>query len=87
MKVQLVKFERNTHVDASDIEVSCKGGVLTLRGKVEDRPAKREAEECVHAIYGINDVMNELSVEKGFSGKPFSLDDEKTASKTSRKNS
>jgi hypothetical protein len=80
-------LERNTHVDASDIEVSCKGGVLTLRGKVGDRPEKREAEECVHAIYGINDVMNELSVEKGFSGKPFSLDDEKTASKTSRKNS
>lgn len=59
-------LERDSRVDASEIEVSCTGGVLKLTGKVENRAAKRDAEECVESVYGVSDVMNELKVENGF---------------------
>ncbi len=83
------RLERHGHVDASEVEVSCKNGVLTLKGKVEDRRAKREAEECVEDIYGVNDVMNELKVDKGFFASIFSSDNDesKSSSKSQSKNS
>lgn len=64
-------LERNGRVDASEIEVSCDSGVLKLTGKVENRAAKRDAEECVESVYGVSDVMNELKVENGFFANLF----------------
>lgn len=68
------RLERNGDVDASEVEVSCNAGTLILRGKVEDRRAKREAENCVEDIYGVHDVMNELKVDRGFFAKLFNTD-------------
>ncbi|MBI1381953.1 MAG: BON domain-containing protein [Planctomycetaceae bacterium] len=73
------RLERNGDVDASEIEVSCNGGTLILRGKVEDRRAKREAEDCVEDIYGVQDVMNELKVDRGFFAKLFNTDNKDDA--------
>lgn len=73
------RLERNGDVDASEIEVSCNAGTLTLRGKVEDRRAKREAEDCVDDIYGVQDVMNELKVDRGFFAKLFNTDNKDDA--------
>jgi osmotically-inducible protein OsmY len=64
-------LERHGEVDASEIEVTCNNGVVKLTGKVENRRAKREAEECVEQIYGVTDVMNELKVDKGFFANLF----------------
>lgn len=47
-------------VDASDIEVSVKEGLVTLSGTVKGRFAKREAENCIENLTGIEDVQNEL---------------------------
>lgn len=82
-------LERNGHVDASEIEVSCVDGMVTLRGAVADRRAKRQAEDCVEDIYGVQDVMNELKVDQGFFAKLFNLDgnDESGATKTQHKKS
>lgn len=85
------RLERHGEVDASEIEVSCMNGNLTLKGKVSDRRAKREAEDCVADIYGVSDVMNELKVEKGFFAKLFGSDDtersdSKAAAYTASKN-
>lgn len=56
------RLEQDGRIDASDIEVSCEEGIITLRGSVPDRKTKRLAEECVESVYGIRDVMNELRI-------------------------
>ncbi len=66
------------HVDASDVQVSVSSGVVTLTGKVEDRRAKREAEDCADGVHGVEDVMNQLSVEKGFFASLFSSSDDQS---------
>lgn len=57
---------RDPEVDASDIQVSVSNGEITLKGEVEDRRAKRRAEECVERLAGVRDVHNELHARRGF---------------------
>ncbi len=54
---------RDYHIDASDIEVEVQEGVVTLSGTVENRSAKRAAEECVEYLSGVLDVHNRLRIE------------------------
>lgn len=49
-------------VDASDIVVSVKDGVITLSGTVDDRRQKRAAEYAIDDISGVTDVSNQLRV-------------------------
>lgn len=63
------RLEQHGDVDASEIEVRCQDGVVTLTGKVDDRETKRLAEECAEGIYGVRDVMNQLQVERGLFGR------------------
>jgi osmotically-inducible protein OsmY len=49
-------------IDASRIEVSVKGGEITLTGAIEDRRMKRLAEDCVEAVPGVKDVHNQLRI-------------------------
>lgn len=49
-------------VDASEIEVDVKEGVVTLRGTVEERQMKRLAEDICEGISGVKDVRNEIRV-------------------------
>jgi hypothetical protein len=51
-------------IDASEIEVSAKNGEVTLRGSVSDRWAKRQAEECIEQVPGVQDVRNELRTQQ-----------------------
>lgn len=51
----------NHHVDATNIEVDVKDGELYLRGTVNTREEKKEAEESVEFIQGVRDVFNELN--------------------------
>lgn len=51
---------RSPRVDASDIEVLVNEGTVTLKGTVESRLAKREAELCIENLSGVEDVQNEL---------------------------
>lgn len=55
---------RDPFVDASKIRVEVKDGIVTLRGSVESRWMKRQAEDCVDDISGVDDVRNELTVRK-----------------------
>lgn len=60
------------HIDASDIEVRVEQGVVTLSGTVPRRQDKRHAEELIEQIRGVQDVHNQLRVqrtdESGLSG-------------------
>lgn len=52
-------------VDASEIEVNVQGGVVTLSGSVNDRWAKRRAEDIVESVSGVKDVENQIRVGSG----------------------
>lgn len=50
-------------IDASRIEVTVTGGEVTLTGSVDDRHAKRDAEDCACSVAGVRDVQNLLRVQ------------------------
>jgi osmotically-inducible protein OsmY len=56
-----------SHLDASDIEVTVTEGAVTLDGWVENRWAKRLAEDIVDSVSGVKDVQNSLRVGKSTS--------------------
>jgi hypothetical protein len=49
-------------LDASGIEVTVKNGEVTLSGSVDDRRAKRDAEDCACTVSGIRDIQNQLRI-------------------------
>lgn len=63
------RLERDARVDASEIEVSVRDGVVTLSGKVEDRPSKRQAEDIIEFLPGVKDVRNDLTVDQSLFGQ------------------
>lgn len=59
----------DSELDASNIDVEVKDGMVTLTGTVESRMAKRQAEDCVEHLSGVKDVTNNIRVEmSGISG-------------------
>ncbi len=57
---------RDKHVDASEIEVDVKEGLVTLSGTVDSRQMKRGAEECIEHLAGVTDVHNRIRImERG----------------------
>jgi hypothetical protein len=48
------------HLDPSEIEVTVSSGEVTLDGTVEDRSAKRRAEDIVETVSGVTHVQNNL---------------------------
>jgi osmotically-inducible protein OsmY len=57
-------------IDPSEVEVSVKGGVVTLGGSVVSRRMKRITADTVESIPGVMDVHNNLEV------KPMTFGDE-----------
>lgn len=55
-------------VDASEITIHCKDGIVTLEGTVESRQMKHRAEDIVEACSGVKDVENRLRVASSQSG-------------------
>ncbi|MCC7124701.1 MAG: BON domain-containing protein [Acidobacteria bacterium] len=51
-------------VDATEISVQVKDGEVTLTGTVRNRDQKRRAEELVEQLSGVNDVTNNLKVQR-----------------------
>jgi len=59
VKSQLIS---NSLIKASDIDVSCSQGVVTLIGRVGSETIRSDAERIAHATKGVTDVHNELLV-------------------------
>ena len=53
------------HIDASEIEVTVNNGEITLTGTVEDRQAKRLAEDIAESVSGVREVHNQIRVQQG----------------------
>jgi osmotically-inducible protein OsmY len=51
-------------VDASEIEVSVKEGIVYLKGFVDSRHAKKEAERVIDHLAGIQDIQNQLIIKR-----------------------
>jgi osmotically-inducible protein OsmY len=52
---------RDPHIDATEIEVELRSGVVLLTGRVDSRRTKKLAELNIQGIPGVKDVMNFLT--------------------------
>src|SRR4051812_17996507 len=59
------RFTDHAHLDASEIEVIVNNGEITLSGTVEDRHAKRLAEDIAESVSGVREVHNQIRVQQG----------------------
>ena len=78
------ELEHDGDVDASEIEVTCKDGIVVLRGKVDSRSAKRCAEDCCESVQGVTDVRNELEIDEGSFSKSSSSSPSRSSTNDSR---
>jgi hypothetical protein len=53
---------RSTAVDASEIEVFVKDGIVTLKGSVKSRNQKVMAEDAIEYVPGVKDIFNEMII-------------------------
>ncbi|MFL5493291.1 MAG: BON domain-containing protein [Gemmatimonadales bacterium] len=67
------ELTRHPDIDAFEIEVRVDDGEVTLTGTVEDRHAKRLAEDLAERFTGVTDVHNQLHVRQGLREKISSL--------------
>ncbi|SRR5690554_476579 len=56
------RLMEDPHVDATDIEVEVRDGVVRLSGRVWNRPMKHRAEDIAAECPGVRDVDNQLRV-------------------------
>jgi osmotically-inducible protein OsmY len=56
------RLTRHGWLDASGIKVSCERGEIVLRGRVNNRDARRLAEACAHSVSGVQQVQNKLKL-------------------------
>jgi hypothetical protein len=65
------RLTQHGRLDASDIQVQVHNSEVTLQGTVDDRQAKRTAEETAESVPGVQDVQNQLRVQRqGALGQP-----------------
>ena len=74
-------------IDASEIEVDVKDGMITLTGTVESRQIKRLVEDTVEGISGVQDVKNELRVMSSIENARSTSSDTTTDGASSRSSS
>jgi osmotically-inducible protein OsmY len=70
-------------IDATEITVKVTSGVVTLSGTVEDRNAKRMAEDLAESVSGVQEVQNQLKVGPSGSGNGSKHNEGQTVSSTS----
>lgn len=58
------RLTEDEYIDASDVDVEVREGEVVLKGYVEDRMAKRRAEDLVESIPGVTHLENCLKVSR-----------------------
>jgi osmotically-inducible protein OsmY len=74
-------------IDASEIEIDVKEGMVALTGTVESRQMKRLIEDTVEAVSGVQDVKNELRLMTSIENAKSTLSDTTADSTSSRSSS
>jgi len=72
---------------ASDVEVRCEGGRVTLTGSVPHKRIKRDVGELAWAIPAISDVLNNVTITGRRRSRPFGRENEQQQAAQSRKQS
>ncbi len=72
------RLAANGQLDASDVEVQVNNHEVTLKGNVNNRSDKRLAEDIADTVFGVDDIHNELRINKNKqmgagAGKPANL--------------
>lgn len=64
---------KDRNIDASDIEVNVRNGVVTLSGTVDSRMDKIEAELVIEGIAGVEDIQNDIKLKRwgDYSDRPY----------------
>lgn len=62
------RLTQHPEIDAWEIEIEVKNGEVTLRGTVDDRRAKRAAEDIAEQVSGVHQVHNQIRVEQQGAG-------------------
>jgi osmotically-inducible protein OsmY len=57
-----VVLERNRSLDAAQIKVGVRGRSVRLTGLVHTQAQRQAAEDDAWAVFGVNDVINEIVV-------------------------
>src|SRR5258706_3893808 len=70
---------------ASDVEVRCEGGRITLTGSVQHKRLKRDVGEIAWAIPALHDVQNNVTIASRRRTRTAGREGEASASGTSRK--
>lgn len=60
----------DSQVDASEVDVSVKNGEVTLSGIVDDRSAKRRAEDIAESVSGVTHLENRIRVRSAANPPP-----------------
>lgn len=63
-------------IDATEISVECRQGIVTLSGSVPERRMKHWAEDLVDRCHGVQDIENRLQVSRGEEGRGQSIRNE-----------
>jgi hypothetical protein len=58
------RLTKHRDVDASDIEVDVRNGVVTMTGTVEGRSQKFIAEQIAESVSGVTDIHNRIRVAR-----------------------
>lgn len=74
----------HSEIDASEIEIEVKEGMVILSGTVESRQIKRLVEDTIEAVSGVQDIKNDLRVmaKTESSPRPFTQDTDSTSSRS-----
>lgn len=59
------RLESQGALDASEVEVQVKDGEVTLTGTVHSRQDKRQIEDVAEAVQGVQEVINQLRLNRG----------------------
>lgn len=78
------ELTRNPDIDATDIEVRVEAGTVTLSGQVDSRHAKRLAEDVCESITGVQEVDNQLRVQRAGSEPRGGTSDREVSRSTAR---
>jgi osmotically-inducible protein OsmY len=60
------RLTQHPFIDATELEVRVQSGEVVLSGTVDDRNAKRIAEDIADSVSGVKDVQNQIRINKNF---------------------
>jgi osmotically-inducible protein OsmY len=58
------QLSQQSQLDPGEIEVSVSGGEVTLSGSVPERYMKWQAEQVIDNVSGVNEIHNQLRVQR-----------------------